>query len=257
MYKFTNMNFYDFYFNGKKLSDIGGIVGSSDSGLKQYSVLPSRTYVTDKPLNSNISTVYASSLEPRTFEVPVFFEKLDDGKLREIAMWLDTPVAGKFQWVDDNVYINACLDSTDFDMQSISGDNGEISLKFIAYDPFYYSINETQYTHTSSDFVSGKLYDGSNNGYKELDPIIKISCSGTIKIEFLDDEESVYCTTNITSIIAGVTINCETQECNLYSGANHFNNIDNFPYIKNGNFKYRITGSNISNVSITFRERYL
>lgn len=257
MFKFKNMSFSDFYFNNKKLSDIDGYVGSSDNGLKQYSLLPSRSYVYDRPLGSDSATVYASYLEPRVFEVPIFFEQLDDGKIREIASWLDTPTPRKFQWVGDNVYINACLDSTDFNVQSISGQDGEIPIKFICFDPFYYSINETQYMHTSDDFVSGQTYSGVNNGYGQLDPIMQISGSGTVKIEIFDNEGNPYSTTNITSIIAGVNINSETQECKLFSGANHFNNIDNFPEIPNGEFTYKITGSNISNVKITFREKYL
>lgn len=257
MYNFNNIDFMDFQFNGKWLSDFNGYVGSSDGGLKSYSVLPSRSYTVDKPLKSNITTVYASSLEPRPFEVPVVFDSLEDSKLRDIAMWLDSPIPSKFQWKGDNVYINAQLDSTDFNAQSTSGSDGQIALKFICYDPFYYSLNETQYIHTSSDFVSGQLYEGDNNGYGELDPILKISGSGTFKIEIFDSKEELYSETNITSVIAGVNINCETQECKLFSGANHFNNIDNFPIIPNGKFKYKITGTNITNVEIRFRVKYI
>lgn len=257
MYKFKNMSFSDFYFNNKKLSDFGGYVGSSDGGLKQYSLLPSRSYVADRPLGADVATVYASYLEPRVFEVPIVFDQFDDGKLRQIAMWLDTPTAGKFQWVGDDVYINACLDSTDFNAQSISGQDGEIALKFICYNPFYLSVNETQYLHTSEDFTSGQTYSGENNGYGELEPIMQISGSGTIKIEIFDQDSNPYTTTTITSVIAGVTVNSETQECTLSSGANHFNNIDNFPEVPNGSFTYKITGDNISNVKITFREKYL
>lgn len=257
MYKFKSLTFDDFYFNNKKLSDLGGIVASSDGGLKQYSLLPSRSYVTDRPLGSDVATVYASYLEGRAFEVPIFFDQLTDGKIRELAMWLDTPTTGKFQWVGDDVYINAYLDSTDFAVNSISGQDGSIPLKFIAYDPFFYSIDQTQYIHASENFTSGQTYNGTNDGYGTLDPIIKISGSGTIKVEVFDSENNPYTTTNVTGVIAGVTINSETQECKLYSGANHFNNIDNFPEIPNGNFTYKITGDNISNVEITFREKYL
>lgn len=257
MYNFSNIDFYDFIYKDKKLSDFGWMVGSSDSGLKQYSLLPSRSYTTDRPLGSDITTVYASSLEPRTFEVPIFTDDVGKHSMRELAVWLDSPAPSKFQWVGDDVYINVMLDSTDFYVQTANGSNGEVALKFIAHDPFLYATNQTQYIHTSDDFVSGQLYNGSNNGYQELDPIIKISGSGTVKVEIFDSTGSPYTTTNITGVIAGVTINSETQECKLYSGANHFNNIDNFPEIPNGSFTYKITGDSISNVSITFRERYL
>lgn len=257
MNKFTNIDFYDFIYKGKQLSDFGWAVGSSDRGVKNYSALPSRTYVTEKPLKSDIYTIYDSYLEPRQFNVPIYKEQLEDGDIRELAMWLDSPTPSKFEWVGDNTYINVVLDSTDFTIQSSSGIDGQLDLKFIAYDPFYYSKNITQYTHTSDSFVSGKTYNGTNNGYNSLDPIINVSCSGTIKIEIFDSDNKPYSTTNIDSIIAGVTINSETQECKLYSGASHFAHIDDFPIIPQGEFTYKITGSNISNVDITFRERYL
>lgn len=255
MNKFEGLTFDDFIFNGKKLSDFGGYVGSTDSGLKTYSLLPTRSYVTDKPLGSNITTVYDSSFEPRTFEVPIVFDQLTDGKMREIAMWLDSPTPSKFQWVEDNVYINACLDATDFNVQSSSGQDGQIPLKFICFDPFYYDLNETQYTLTA--VTSGTAYEYTNSGYGDLPPNITISCSGTIKIEILKGDDSVYTTTNITDITAGVKINSETLECTLLSGASHFAHIDNFPMIPQGDFKIRVTGSNMSNLILQYRQRYI
>lgn len=79
-----NINFYDFSFNGKKLSDFDGIIGGSDP-LTSYPLLPSITYVTDRAIGQDGMTVFESYLEPRTFEVPVFFENIDDGGIRKIA----------------------------------------------------------------------------------------------------------------------------------------------------------------------------
>lgn len=255
MNKFEGLTFDDFIYKGKKLSDFGGYVGSADGGIKQYSLLPSRSYVTDKPLGSDITTVYDSSLEPRVFEVPIVFEELTDGKLREVAMWLDSPVPYQFQWVGDNVYINACLDSTDFNAQSSSGIDGQIALKFIANDPFYYSINLTQHTETSP--VSGQLYTYANNGYGDLPPYLMITCTGTVKIEILDADENVYTTTNITDIVGGVRIDSQSLECTLLSGASHFAHIDDFPILPQGEFSLKVTGSNLSEISLQYRERYI
>lgn len=255
MNKFEGLTFDDFIFNGKKLSSLGGYVGSTDNGLKTYSLLPTRSYVTDKPLGSNITTVYDSSFEPRTFEVPIVFDELTDGKMREIAMWLDSPEPSHFQWVGDNVYINACLDATDFNVQSSSGQDGQIPLKFICFDPFYYDLNETQQTLTT--VASGTAYEYTNKGYGDLPPNITISCGGTIKIEILDGSDAVYTTTNITDITAGVKINSETLECTLLSGASHFAHIDNFPMIPQGSFKIKVTGSNMTNLILKYRQRYI
>lgn len=90
MDKIKNINFYDFSFNGKKISEMGGIVGGSEP-LTSYPLLPQRSYVTDRAIDQDGQTVFQSYLEPRTFEVPVFFEEIDKAGIRRIAAWLDTP----------------------------------------------------------------------------------------------------------------------------------------------------------------------
>lgn len=255
MYKFKNNSFDDFYFGDKKLSELGGYVGSSDGGLKQYSVLPSREYTTEKPLGTDITTVYASSFEPRTFSVPVVFDQLDDGKIREIAMWLDSPSSKKFQWVGDTVYIEAFLDSTAFDMESSSGQDGQIELKFIAYDPFFYDI--TQSKQTISSLTSGTGYTYENEGYGELPPYITVTCGGDIKIEVLDKDNNIYTTTNITGITGGVKIDSAKLECTLLSGATWFSHITSFPMLPKGNFTIKVTGSNLTNMVLEYRQRYV
>ena len=253
MQKFDNMDFYDFIFNEHKLSDFDGCVGSSEGGFKNYSILPSRSYVTERPLNSDVTMVFASSLEPRVFEVPIFFEQFHDGDLRAIASWLDSPTPSKFQWVNDTIYINACLDSQDFNAQSFSGQDGQMSLKFICHDPFYYDVNLTQYTQT---LTSGQAYSYTNSGVP-VEPYMTIGCNGTIKLEVLDSNGDVYTTTNITDITGGVNINSKTLECTLLSGASHFAYIDSFPQLPHGNFSIKITGSSLNNMSIEYRQKYL
>lgn len=255
MRNFDDIDFYDIQFGDHKLSDFGGYVGSSDGGLKQFSLLPTRSYVTDKPLGSNTTTVFDSSFEPRVIEIPAVFDDISGDKIRRLAQWLDSPNPKKLSFVGDDVYIWACLDSTDFNVQLSSSDNGQISLKYICFDPFYYDLNETQYTLTT--VTSGTAYEYTNSGYGDLPPNITISCGGTIKIEILKGDDSVYTTTNITDITAGVKINSETLECTLLSGASHFAHIDNFPMIPQGDFKIRVTGSNMSNLILKYRQRYI
>lgn len=255
MYKFQGQNFMDFVFRDKKLSDFGGFVGSADGGIKEYSVLPKRSYTTDKAIGSDIETVYASNLEPRVFNVPIVFEEITNGKLRTIAQWLDSPIPQKFQWLNDTVYINCNLDGSDFDAQTSSGLDAQIDLKFIAYDPFYYDIEEQSKTVTS--VVSGQKYTYENEGYGKLCPYITLSCSGNVKIEILDSEDNVYTESNISDVTGGVIIDSTTLECTLLSGAPHFSHIDRFPKLPSGTFSIRITGTTISNLNLKYRQRYL
>lgn len=256
MYNIENMDFMDFFYRGHKLSEFGGYVGSADGGLKQYSVLPSRSYITDRPIGSDIETVYSSNLNPRPFECPVVFEELTDGKLREIAQWLDSPTPSQFYWVGDNVYCNAVLDSTDFVASTSSGTDGQIPLKFICYDPFEYSMTQTEHTITSLE--SGKEYTFTNNGYGDLPPIITIACSDEITLEVLDANKNVVTTTTVKDITAGVTLDSNTLECTLMSGASNFRNMKgSFPLLPSGTFSIRVTGNSLVNMRLTYRERWL
>lgn len=269
MFNFTKLDFMDFHFNDKKLSDFGGYVGSTDGGLKTYSVLPTRERVLDRPLNSNVTYQFSSSLAPRVFEVPIIFEKLEDDTLRKVAAWLDSPVASKFWWIGENkenngVYINAMLDSQDFDANSSTGQDGQIVLKFICLDPYYYTIEYPK--HTVDNLVSDKTYTYENNGTCELFPHLNIACSGDITITIANkvyDEEKneytykTYSKTEITDIVGGVKINSETRTCTLFSDANHFAYIDNFPVIPKGEFKMKITGTNLTSFELIYREKFL
>lgn len=261
---FTKLDFMDFHFNGKRLSDFGGYVGSTDEGYKTYSVLPSRERVTDRPLNSDVTYQFASSLQPRVFEVPVIFEQLTDSKLREVAAWLDSPTDSKFWWIGDDVFINAMLDSQDFDANSSSGQDGQIVLKFICLDPYYYKMEIPTYTVT--DLVSDTVYTYTNNGTSDLFPHLNIACNGDITITIANKvyneidkkyEFKTYSKTEITDIVGGVKINSETRTCTLFSEANHFAYIDKFPVIPKGEFKIKIVGSDLTNFELIYREKFL
>jgi hypothetical protein len=84
-----------------------------------------------------------------------------------------------------------------------------------------------------------------------------ISCNGAIKIEILDSKGNVYTTTNITDITGGVIIDSYTLDCTLMSGAPHFAYIDSFPMLPEGDFSVKITGSNLNNMSIEYRQKYI
>lgn len=256
MYNIENMDFMDFYFAGHKLSEFGGYVGSSDGGIKSYSVLPQRNYVTDRAIGSDIETIYSSNLQPRTFEVPVVFEELTNGKLREIAQWLNSPKPSQFYWIGDSVYCNVVLDGSDFNASTSSGIDAQIPLKFICYDPFLHNLTQTK--HTISPLVSGKENTFTNKGYGDLPPIITIAGSGEIKIEVLGSDKKVLTTTTIKDVTGGVTLNSKTLECTLMSGASHFRNMTgSFPLLPSGSFSIKVTGNSLTNMQLNYTERWL
>ena len=257
MNKFEGLDFYDFEFNGERLSSFGGCVGSSDGGLKTYSILPARSRVTDRPLNSDITYEFSSALEPRTFEVPIVFEQIRDGDLRKIAAWLDSPTPSKFRFIGDDVYINAELDSTDFNAQSTSGQDAQIALKFICHDPYYYDFNMTKYRFEEEVVASGLVFEVENKGYGEIYPNIKISCTGDTTINIRDASGKIYRQSHVSNIVGGVIIDSTTLECTLFSGANHFQYIDKFPAIPQGKCTIEILTDTFSYMTVEFRNKYI
>lgn len=255
MNKTSTMDFMDFSFKGKKLSDFGWYVGGNDGGIKSYSVLPSRTYVTDHSIGMDGETVYASRLEPRAFELCIFNENLQDGDIRKLAGWLDSPTPQKFYYVGDDVYCMACLDSQAFEAENFGMVAGQVVLKFMMHDPHYYNLTPT--TRTINDLKSGTTYTFKNNSTAEIFPFIQVGCSGSLKIEVYDGDNNLLSTTNVTNITGGVKIFCETQDATLLSTAPHFQYIDTFPVFPEcGDFKMKFTGSNVSSAVVEYTEKF-
>lgn len=189
----SDINTYDFFFNGHFLSEFGGYVGSTDGGLKKYPFLPSREYATDSPLEYDGEYVFDSHLAPREWEVPIVFDNIDDAGLRQVAGWLDTSTAAKFYYADDTVYIMACLNGDNNDISSVSGKDGEITLNFIAHDPFYYAINPSTYTFTNimQDTKShANIYNMINAGTKTAFPTISVMATHSFVLNVLDSTQT-------------------------------------------------------------------
>lgn len=244
----------DFYYNGKKLSDFGGFVGSSDGGFKRYTLLPSREYITDRPLYSNIETVYNAYFNARVFTVPVVFESLSDGDIRKLSAWLKSLTPSKFYFVNDSVYINAVLDADAFDITTVGGCDGQVELKFICHDPYFYALNKINVEY--KPLVSGQKYKLINRGSEDAYPYIEIRGSGTIRIDIYSDNGTLYSTSTINNVTAGVVVDSFLNDCKTVSGGNLLNNINDFPVIPAGDFEIKITGT-LTSMKLSYTERYI
>ena len=257
MNKTQSITFEDFNYKGTNLSDLGWIVAGTDKGIKSYSVLPSMSFTTDRAIGSNVTTVYDAHLEPRPFEVSIFKEDIQDGDIRKLAAWLQAFEDGKFYFVGDDVYCNTRLDSQAFEAEHLGVCSGQIPLKFICHDPYYYSLEPK--TQTLTSLKSGQVYTCINSSTAEIFPYIQVACNGAVKIEVYDLNNNLLSTTNITDITAGVRIYTETQDCTLLSGASHFSNIDTFPVFPQygGDFKVKFTGDALTNATIEYTEKFI
>lgn len=257
MLTLNDINFMDFYFNGHFLSEFGGYVGSADGGLKTYSLLPERTYITDKPLNYDGNIVFDSYLEPREFTVPIVFDSIDDGGIRQIAGWLNTKKDEQFYFADDSVYINCTLDSNNTDFSSIGGDDGECELNFIANDPYYYALNSSVYNfeNTQANYSYNMINAGNSVAY----PIITVETSKGFKLDVLDINQKEYCSFVYQgSKTLSDPIVIDTKYCMIKSGdINLYNNIvGEFPVFPTGVFYLRLNVS-VPKLSVEFKPRYI
>lgn len=256
MDKLRMASYDNFYFNGKSIKDLGGFVGSKDGGLKTYPVIPSRQYTVDHAINQDGETVYSSRLEPRVWEVPVFFPDLSEIGLRKVAAWLNSPVPSKFYYEGDDLAIDCVLDSQSFDAETITGIDVGFALKFISHSVYYYQLNPT--TKTISPLTSNVKYTCENDSTVEIFPHLTIACSGDIVLKVYDAKDKLLSTSNIKAIVGGVKIDMQNMDCALMSGAPHFANIDVFPtFPETGDFKIEVQGTNLTNMAIKYTKMYI
>lgn len=249
-----NIDFIDFNFNGKWLSDFGGIVGGTEP-LKQYPLLPTRSFITDRAADQDGQYVFDSYLEPRVFEVPVFFEDIDKAGLRNIAAWLNVEKESWFYFKDDDVKIKCMIDG-EYLLDTLSGGNGQVYLKFIAHDPYYYAIDNTVITKQHTE--SGTIFDVdiTNSGNSKSFPTVKVYGTGDIVLQVIVSE-NILTECTITDVISNATVDSLYCNCLSGSGANWFDHFDGtFPEFPTGQFTLRISGTS-SKVEITPNYRWI
>lgn len=250
-----NIDFLDFYFNGHFLSEFGGIVGGTEP-LKQYPLLPTRVYVTDRAATQDGLYVFGSYLEPRVFEVPVFFEDIDSVGLRKISAWLNSESESWFYFKGDDIKIKCAVDG-EYLLETISGENGAAYIKFIAHDPYYYALEEEPISYTGLSGTTNEFLM-ENIGNQPCFPNMRIISGGDITVSILSEDKSTtisQCT--VTDVVGAFTLDSFYCNCLSGSGANWFDLFDGeFPVFPSGNFVLKIDGD-IDQVDITPNYRWI
>ena len=247
------IDFTDFCFNGRYISDLGGMVGSNSGGSLTFSILPSREYITDRPFYYDGEIVFATKLNPRVWEVPVFFEDLSNINIRQIAAWLITDEDAPFYFKGDTARINCRLDSDAFYLDTYSGIEGLTSLKFIAHDPHYYDINSTQETLSVASVAEQPVFINTGN---TLTPCkVKIRGNGTIRISVIaENEYNSLCI--IDNVVDGVIVDSERMTCTSLTGEDMYGSFSGiFPMIPSG--KYRLTAEGAITTEITYYGKHM
>lgn len=261
MKSILDIDFTDFYFNGHYLSQFGGFIGGTER-LSKYPLLPSRNYTTDRAIGQDGETVFDSYLEPRQFEVPIFFDKLDNIGIRKIAGWLNTKTDQWFFYKGDALKIKCTLDSNGTFLDQLGNssnriDNGFISLKFIAHDPYFYEITPTIYDYQSLTSTLNR-FSFTNLGNEESLPFLSIWGNGTISIKVYSESLSNLLTScTVTDLITGVELNTRYRTCTAQSGAPLFHKFSGkYPILPTGNYIIEIIGP-VSRIKIDPNYRYI
>lgn len=174
MLNFNGITFDDFYFNGRWLSDLGGIIAGKD-GLSLFSVLPAKEIKSEKIIGRDGEIVYGSSYQPRTFSIPILFS--DVSRIREIASWLNVAQPTDFWLKGDGVKLKVLFDSA-IDLQAYAL-QGVVELKFIAHDPYFVELTPTPSVLTTGlDNITVQ-----NVGNVECYPLIKFTGTGDITVD--------------------------------------------------------------------------
>lgn len=214
-------SYIDFYFNGHWISEFGGFVGGQ-SGLKEYSLLPTRKTTTVSTIFRDGESVVQTKLGNRTISIPVFFTDLSEVGLRKIANWLYTQSPTPLYFEGEDIYLNCMLDDSVVNLSTIIGVDGSCVLSFIAYDPFYYgeTVEKTFSTlvTTESDNMwlirNNTIYDISTGCNTTIYPIITVQSGQNSPLRIIINSRAYSGTLILNNPASeqGWTIDCNTRD---------------------------------------------
>jgi phage-related protein len=237
------------------LDDYGGIIINTNETYYERECMPQLNFITDKNSTRDGELFLKSTYGIRTIEITCLFtEEQGGGDLVELKRWLGKKYQQLFQWdgIDDNsgifVIENGGWQSKAYYQKKFVG---EIQLKFIAHDPYYFIKDENDIVFRNLEVGDSKNIRCAGNC--DSYPLIKITPNGsqpTIQFQWNDlvvtlnniYNVPVYLDCKIAKsyhIVAGVT----TIVNNKYSS----NNYRDYPIIDSNvdivnNFKI-LTGS--------------
>lgn len=179
MRNFKDIDITNFFFNGKWLSEFEGVVASGGGGIENFSMLPNIEKQTSQVLEKDGEIFLGARYEPRTFSLDVWFKNVN--RLRDITSWLGVLEPKEFYFKNDSVKLFCMIDGG-FDWKKYMMNNGTVTLKFIAYDPYYYEIYpKKQIIKNINGTLDIRLFNDSN--VKSF-PIIEVKNKiGDLRIE--------------------------------------------------------------------------
>lgn len=248
----------DFYFNGKKLSDFGGII--CDQYGNQKNLIPKSEISTTTIAGYDGEIPFSKRYGAREWTENVYFDDFVD--IRIIAEWLSPKEENSFYYIGDDVFINAIVpNEVNFEVYCSGQDKenrylyqGLISIPFIAYDPFYKLIEDISYEFST---VGVKTFKNKGN-YESL-PLIRFEVVGTQNLKFKFNDV-LY---ELKSIKDWCEINTRTRTVKDATGnkrtsfESNGKRVLDFPKLKSGDNKFELTLGSIRKVIIKCNSRFI
>lgn len=174
----NNDIYMDFSFNGKRLSSFNGVIHTTNNPFAMP-LLPNQELKSETI--PSVGEVFTGKvLGARRWSLDIFFKDILDQ--RDIADWLLTESESEFYFVGDSVKINCLCESTD-DLEFFAEGNefmGSFKVNFVAYDPYYYPIDNKTLEFTT--FSQEIVFD--NDGNRESFPVLDFTLNGLVNVKF-------------------------------------------------------------------------
>lgn len=252
----NNDIYMDFSFNGKRLSDFNGWIHTTSNPFRS-ALLPSQELKSE--VIPSIGEVFVGkTLGTRKWSLGIFFDNILDQ--REIANWLImTASESEFYFVGDSVKINALVENADDLEIYAEGDvfMGQFTINFVAYDPYYYPIdNKTlEFTTFSQEIVF------NNDGNRESFPILEFELNGLQNVKFKLNNDSLF---EVSEAQDKLIIDSIYHTCKDINGNRRRSIIGNSPAeffynlnLKPGKNKFQLINGSIKKLTIKTNSRYI
>ena len=254
----NKINIYDdLYFNGKKLSDFGGILHNQYESAR--TLLPTTETSTISIPGIDGEIPFETRYGIREWTEDFYFEDMVD--IREIAGWLGAKECSDFYYINDDIKIKAKVsDTVDFEVYC-NGCNkdrymysGLMTISFVAYDPYYQLINPIYY-----EFSTVGIKHFENKGNRQSLPIIRFEVVNTQNIKFkvnnkLYEVKEVNNWCEIDSRKRSVKDSIGNKRNNFTSEGDK---IAKFPVLKIGDNTFELISGSIRNVIIYCNSRFI
>ncbi len=244
-----NKVYDDFYFNGKTLSSLGGIIIRDDIGSNN-SLLPEREAITTTALGVDGEIFYGVKIGKRVWNESVYFENIDN--LDDIRSWLNVKQPTVFRYIGDEYEIK-CIVSSAEEIE-VYHDNGKycgtFEVEFIAYNPYF--------IRSSKERIESSIV---NLGWDN-----KITCGGNVdknypQLEFMFDGIQ-----DIEVEINNYRFKVSKANCNLIvdsmtrevfdKDGNKINDFEGrYPILKSGENDFKIIEGNLKTFKVLDRAR--